>query len=60
MEGETAELPEFYARKIRRKLGFLWEQLPKGAVMHEHQAYLQSQPPLSIAPVILPEPLPLH
>ena len=60
MEGETTELPEFYARKIRRKLGFLWEQLPKGAVMHEHQAYLQSQPPLSMVPVILPEPLPLH
>ena len=53
MEGETAELPEFYARKIKGKLGPLWKKLPAGAVMHEHHAYLKSQPPIPIAPLPL-------
>ena len=58
MEGETMALPEFYARKIRGKLGPLWEHLPPSAVMHEHHAYLKSQPPLSISPIPLSAPLP--
>ena len=43
MAGETTELPDFYRRKIQRKLGPLWEMLPPGAVMHDHKAYLHSQ-----------------
>ena len=42
MEGETSELPAFYARKIRGKLGPLWEMLPEGATIHDHHAYLNS------------------
>ncbi len=42
LEGETSELPRFYAQKVRRKLGLLWDMLPAGAVMHDHHAYLNS------------------
>jgi hypothetical protein len=42
LEGERAELPTFYARKIRSKLGPLWDMLPEGATMHDHHAYLHS------------------
>jgi hypothetical protein len=42
LEGERAELPTFYARKIRSKLGPLWAMLPEGATMHDHHAYLHS------------------
>jgi len=35
-------LPTFYARKIRGKLGPLWDMLPEGAITHDHQAYLNS------------------
>lgn len=42
LEGETSELPRFYAHKIRKKLGPLWDVLPAGAVMHDHHAYLNS------------------
>ena len=56
MEGDTTELPEFYARKIRKKLGPLWDILPQGAVMHEHLAYLNSQEPLPIMPLPLDPP----
>lgn len=51
MEGETTELPNFYRRKIQRKLGPLWEMLPPGAVMHDHLAYLHSQSPSTIMPL---------
>ena len=56
MEGETIELPDFYRRKIQSKLGPLWEMLPPGAVMHDHQAYLNSQDPLLITPLPLDLP----
>ena len=42
VEGETLELPKYYARKIRVKLGPLWDMLPEGATMHDHHAYLNS------------------
>jgi hypothetical protein len=42
LEGETAVLPKFYARKIRGKLGPLYDLLPEGATMHDHHAYLNS------------------
>jgi hypothetical protein len=43
MEGETQELPEFYAYRIRRELGPLFGLLPVGALMHDHTAYLRSE-----------------
>jgi hypothetical protein len=56
MEGETTELPNFYRRKIQKKLGPLWEMLPPGAMMHDHLAYLNSQDPLPIMPLPLDSP----
>jgi len=44
LEGETSELPAFYANKIRSKLGPLWDVLPEGALMHDHLAYLHADP----------------
>lgn len=43
-EGESEILPEFYRGKIRESLGPLWEALPDGALMHDQNAYLKSQP----------------
>jgi hypothetical protein len=42
MEGESAELPQFYARRIERDLGDLYPHLPAGAMMHDPNAYLKS------------------
>jgi len=42
-EGETTDLPEFYANRVRRELGRLWEHLPEGALMHDPNAYLKAQ-----------------
>ena len=56
IEGDTMELPSFYHRKIRKKLGPLWEMLPPGAIMHDHQAYLHSQTPLPIMSLSLDPP----
>ncbi len=44
---ETATLPEFYANRVRRDLGVLWDALPSGGLMHDHNAYLRSE--LSVA-----------
>ena len=41
LEGNTSELPKFYARKIRGKLGSLYDLLPEGATMHDHHAYIE-------------------
>lgn len=43
IHGETTVLPKFYEDKIRRSLGPLWDALPEGAVMHDQNAYLNSQ-----------------
>jgi hypothetical protein len=42
-EGETAELPQFYLDRIRRDLGPLWQWLPRGALYHNQNAYLESE-----------------
>ncbi|MBA3345851.1 MAG: radical SAM protein [Gemmatimonadales bacterium] len=42
MEGDTDELPEFYAARIRRELGDLYQYLPEGALMHDPNAYLHA------------------
>lgn len=57
LEGETTELPQFYARKIRGKLGPLWDWLPEGATMHDHHAYLNSyQEPAPLLVELDPHP----
>jgi hypothetical protein len=43
-EGEAAALPAFFTDGIRRDLGPFWETLPSGALLHDHLAYLRSQP----------------
>ena len=42
-EGETKELPQFYVNRIRKDLGPLWDYLPEGALIHDENAYLNSQ-----------------
>ncbi len=51
LEGDTTELPSFYHRKIRKKLGPLWEMLPSEAMMHDHKAYMHAQPLSTITPL---------
>ncbi len=43
-ESETAEVPTFYVDRVRRDLGPLFEWLPAGALEHDPNAYLKSQP----------------
>ena len=40
-EGETEEIPSFYADRVKRDLGPLWEALPDGALLHDVKAYLR-------------------
>jgi hypothetical protein len=42
MEGETDQLPEFYANRIRRELGPAYDYLPEGALAHDPNAYLHA------------------
>ena len=42
MEGETDQLPEFYAARIRSELGPAYDFLPEGALTHDPNAYLHS------------------
>ena len=42
-EGETTELPQFFADRVRRDLGTLWEWLPEGGLHHDPNAYLKSE-----------------
>ena len=51
MDGDTTELPPYYYRKIKKKLGSLWEMLPPDSVMHDHHAYLHSQSLTPITPL---------
>jgi hypothetical protein len=41
-ESETLTVPAFYAERVRRDLGPLWEWLPAGALDHDPNAYLKS------------------
>jgi hypothetical protein len=43
-ERETDEIPMFYRERIRQDLGPLYEHLPEGAMVHDPNAYLNSQP----------------
>jgi hypothetical protein len=43
-ERETDEIPAFYRDRIRQDLGPLYQYLPEGAMVHDANAYLNSQP----------------
>jgi hypothetical protein len=40
-EQETTVLPDFYLQRMKNELGPFWEWLPKGAIYHETNAYLE-------------------
>jgi len=42
-EGETKHLPEFYKNIVKKDLGVWWQWLPKGAMGHNPNAYLQKK-----------------
>jgi hypothetical protein len=39
---ETVVIPGFYVDQVRKDLGSFWEWLPRGALIHEPNAYLKS------------------
>jgi hypothetical protein len=41
-EGETTELPRFFADQLKRNMGSLWQWLPEGAIHHDPHEYLRS------------------
>lgn len=43
-DGESAEIPAVLTDQIRRHLGPFWQWLPEGALHHDPNAYLHSQP----------------
>ncbi|MES1221503.1 MAG: hypothetical protein ABUT20_38745 [Bacteroidota bacterium] len=45
-EGETRELPEFYINIVKRDLGKWYQWLPKGALAHNENAYMQKSSPV--------------
>jgi hypothetical protein len=49
-EGETNLLPAFYTDIIEKDLGIWWKWLPKGALEHNPNAYLQKNIKKTIAP----------
>ena len=48
-EGDSTELQSFYTERVRRDLGPFWAQLPDGALMHDHNAYLTAERAATIA-----------
>ncbi|HEY0777445.1 MAG TPA: hypothetical protein VGD56_05705 [Gemmatirosa sp.] len=42
-EQEHTELPAFYADRVKRDLGPLWDELPPGALTHDPTAYLKAE-----------------
>jgi len=40
-EGQSTQLPKFYSDIMEKDLGDMWEWLPKGAIEHDHKAYLK-------------------
>jgi len=39
----TTELPQFYADRVQKDLGPMWDWLPEGALYHDANAYLKSE-----------------
>lgn len=40
---ESSKLPAFYEHRVRQDLGRLWEALPLGGLLHDHNAYLRTE-----------------
>jgi hypothetical protein len=57
MEGETDQLPAFYADRIRRELGPAYDYLPEGALVHDPNAYLHATTEPALAKVQLGSPV---
>ena len=57
MEGESGQLPAFYADRIRRELGPAYRYLPEGALTHDPNAYLHATTEPGLAAVQLGGPL---
>jgi hypothetical protein len=57
-DGESTMVPAFYTDQVRRDLGPFWPSLPQGALSHDPNAYLKSQPapPVRRVPVAAAEP----
>ena len=43
LDQDTTEIPEFFAEKVRKDLGPLWDWLPKGALTYDANAYFLSE-----------------
>jgi hypothetical protein len=57
MEGDTHRLPEFYRARIRNELGPMLRYLPEGALMHDHNAWLNAageSPAAAVQTVTMP------
>jgi hypothetical protein len=50
-ERDTEVLPTFFADRMKRDLGPLWNWLPEGAMHHDPNAYLQVQALSNITPL---------
>jgi hypothetical protein len=42
-EGNTTKLPQFYHDIIKQDMGYMLKWLPKGAMFHDHLAYMKKQ-----------------
>jgi hypothetical protein len=42
-EQQSDELPKFYADRVRRDLGTLWDSLPAGGLNHDPYSYLKAE-----------------
>jgi len=42
-EQETDKIPQYFIQRIRRDLGHFWDWLPEGAIIHNPNAYLESE-----------------
>ncbi|HEX5025745.1 MAG TPA: radical SAM protein, partial [Agriterribacter sp.] len=51
-EGATQKLPAFYTNIIQRDLGVWWQWLPKEALVHDANAYLNKIPANKAIPVV--------
>jgi hypothetical protein len=52
LEGESRQLPDFYAQRIKSDLGALHAHLPPGGMMHDPNAYLKSSAEAVAAPKV--------
>jgi len=52
-EGETTDLPSFFYDRVKHDLGPMWEWLPKGALFHDHKAYLNAEASAALTPLTI-------